>query len=314
MSGEFRGGSAHSHGGGHNHAHGASVSSQRFALWFSVGANSILLAVQVVVGLAIGSLALLADSLHNASDVVALVIALVGQALAARPATARRTYGLARAEILAALVNGTVLIALTGWVVVEAIRRFSEPATLDAGPLALIGVIGLAVNGGSAWMLSRTGGDNLNIRAAFWHLVADALGSFGVVVAAAGVYFFDAGWVDPAVSILISLLVLTGVWRLLRDTVGVLLESTPAGLDVDEVTLALADIDGVRSAHHVHIWSVDSQTIALTAHLDLVDGVDLHDAQTVASNAKAMLVERFDINHSTLEPECHGCETPEHHT
>jgi cobalt-zinc-cadmium efflux system protein len=303
--------SSHAHGAGHSHA---PVSGQRFALWFSVGANSVLLAVQVVVGLLIGSLALLADSLHNASDVVALVIALIGQALAARPPTSRRTYGLARAEILAALLNGTVLIALTGWVVVEAVRRFSEPVSLDAAPLAVIGVIGLAVNGGSAWMLSRAGGTNLNMRAAFWHLVADALGSFGVVIAAAGVYFFDAGWVDPAVSILISVLVLVGVWRLLRDTVGVLLESTPAGLDVDEVGIALAEVDGISSAHHVHIWSVDSQTVAMTAHLDLVDGGSLHGAQQVLANAKAMLAERFDIDHATLEPECHTCDTPEHRT
>ena len=115
-------------------------------------------------------------------------------------------------------------------------------------------------------------------------------------------------------SILISVLVLSGVWRLLRDTVGVLLESTPAGLDVDEVSTALADVDGVRSAHHVHIWSVDSQTVALTAHLDLVDGVALHEAQHVASNAKSLLAERFGIDHATLEPECHDCETPEHQT
>lgn len=304
----------HTHGSSHGHVHGSGTSGQRFALWFSIGANSLLLAVQVVVGLLIGSLALLADSLHNASDVVALVIALIGQTIAARPPTPRRTYGLARAEILAALLNGTVLIALTSWVIVEAVRRFSEPVSLDAAPLAVIGVIGLAVNGGSAWMLSRTGGENLNIRAAFWHLVADALGSFGVVVAAAGVYFFDAGWVDPAVSILISLLVLAGVFRLLRDTVGVLLESTPAGLDVDEVAAALADLDGVRSAHHLHIWSVDSQTVALTAHLELVDSVALHDAQQVTSAARTMLAERFGIDHVTLEPECHDCDTPEHLT
>lgn len=296
---------------GQSHSHGAQTSQQRLALWFSVAANSVLLAAQVVVGLAIGSLALLADSLHNASDVVALVIALIGQALAARPPSARRSYGLARAEILAALVNATVLMALTVWVVLEALRRFSEPADLDAAPLAVIGVIGLLVNGGSAWLLNRSGGDNLNIRAAFWHLAADALGSFGVLVAAAGVYFFDATWLDPAVSILISILVLTGVWRLLADTVDVLLESTPSGIDADEVTAALESVDGVRGSHHLHIWAVDSQTTALTAHLE-IDGTDLHAAQERIQTARAMLAERFGIDHVTLEPECHECDTPAH--
>lgn len=300
-------------GHNHSHTHGrAEAGRQRRALWVSVAANSVLLAAQVVVGLVIGSLALLADSLHNASDVVALVIALIGQALAARPPTSKRTYGLARAEILAALINGAVLMALTAWVVFEAVQRFSEAPELDAGPLAAIGVVGLAVNGGSAWLLSRTGGDNLNIRAAFWHLVADALGSFGVVVAAAGVYFFDAAWVDPAVSIGISVLVLIGVWRLLRDTVGVLLESTPAGIDLDDVTAALSSQPGVAAAHHVHIWAVDSTTTALTAHLSMDASVDLRTAQEVTAASRVMLAEQFGIDHVTLEPECHDCDAPTH--
>jgi len=156
-------GAGHNHSGaGHSHVpRGEQLVRQRRALWISVGANSVLLAVQVAVGLVIGSLALLADSLHNASDVVALVVALIGQALAARPPTARRSYGLARAEVLAALLNGTVLVALTIWVVVEAVGRFSDPPELSAGPLALVGLVGLLVNGASAWLLSRSAGDNL---------------------------------------------------------------------------------------------------------------------------------------------------------
>ena len=219
----------------HDHGHHHPAPSQRRALAISIGANTTLLVAQVVVALAIGSLALLADSIHNASDVVALVIALIGQSLALRPASARRTYGLARAEILAALVNGAVLLALTGWVVVEAIGRFDDPAELKAAPLAAIGLLGLAVNGASAWYLARSGGGSLNMRAAFWHLTSDALGSFGVIVAAGAVAFFQAAWVDPAVSILISLLILVGVWRLLKDTIDVLLETVPGGIDPDEV-------------------------------------------------------------------------------
>lgn len=300
--------SGHAHGGHSHDTRGA----QRNALIVSIGANSLLLVVQVAVGLVIGSLALLADSLHNASDVVALIVALVGQGLASRPATARQSYGLARAEILAALINSAVLLALTGWVVVEAIGRFSDPQSLDAGPLALIGAIGLAVNGASAWYLNRSGGDNLNIRAAFWHLMADALGSLGVIIAAGAVYFFDAAWADPAASIVISLLILVGVWRLIKDTVLVLLEATPAGIDPDEVAAALSAMDDVQSVHHLHIWAIDSQSTALTAHLELDDGTDLHRAQQVADAARTLLHNRFDIAHATLEPECHECVAPEH--
>ena len=219
-------------------AHGPALSGQRFALWFSVGANSVLLAVQVVVGLVIGSLALLADSLHNASDVVALVIALVGQALAARPATCASNLRprTRRDPRRAGQRHGPDRADRMG-------RRRSDPSLLRTGVARrrrrsrVIGVIGLAGERRQRvdaqpgrWRQPEHPSCVLAPRS------PTPLGRFGVVVAAAGVYFFDAGWVDPAVSILISVLVLIGVWRLLRDTVGVLLESTPAGLDVDEVT------------------------------------------------------------------------------
>jgi cobalt-zinc-cadmium efflux system protein len=300
----------HSHAHGHGHGHGAG--SPRTALLFSITANGALLVVQVIVGLLIGSLALLADSLHNASDVVALVIALVGQGLAARPATSKRTYGLARAEIIAALINAAVLMALTGWVVVEAIGRFSDPQELEPGPLALIGVVGIVVNGGSAWYLARSGGSSLNLRAAYWHLVADALGSVGVLLAAIGVVLFDATWADPAASIVISVLIVVGVWRLLRDTVEVLLESTPPGIDPAAVAGDLAAQPGVEEVHHLHIWSLDSQTPALTAHLRIADGLDLHDAQQLADRSRALLHDRYGIDHVTLESECHDCPAPDH--
>ncbi len=305
----------HEHGdqGNHRHSHGHDLrGAQRNALIISIGANTAMLVAQVAVGLLIGSLALLADSLHNASDVVALIIALIGQGLAARPATARQSYGLARTEILAALLNSAVLLALTGWVVVEAIGRFSHPTEIDPGPLALIGVLGLAVNGASAWYLNRSGGENLNIRAAFWHLVSDALGSFGVVVAAGAVWLFDATWADPAISILISVLIGVGVVRLLKDTVLVLLEATPSAIDPVQVEDALNGLDEVQSVHHLHIWAIDSQSTALTAHLELQDGMDLHRAQEIADSARAVLSSRFGISHATLEPECHRCAAPDH--
>jgi cobalt-zinc-cadmium efflux system protein len=291
------------------HAHRAA---SRGALVFAIAANTVLLAAQVVVGLAIGSLALLSDSLHNASDVVALVIALAGQHLAARPATPRRSYGLARTEVLAALLNGTVLLALTAWVVVEAVERLGDAPTLDPLPLAIIGALGLVVNGGSAWYLDRAGDRSLNVRAAFWHLAADALGSLGVLVAAGAIAWFDAAWADPVASILISLLVLAGVWHLLRDTVALLLESTPSGIDPNEVAEVLAAVDGVQSAHHLHIWGIDSQHAALTAHLELEPGTDLHRAQEVADECRELLATRFRIGHATFEPECHDCTDPDH--
>jgi cobalt-zinc-cadmium efflux system protein len=263
----------------------------------------VLLAVQVVVGLSIGSLSLLADSLHNASDVVALVVALVGQVLAARPATDTRTYGYARTEVLAALLNGAVLLAVTGWVVVEAIGRFGDPPEVASTPLLVVGLVGMAVNGGSALLVARSG-SSLNLRAAFWHLAGDALGSLGVVVAALAIAAFDAYWADPAASLVISVLVVAAVVGVLRDAIGVLLESVPRGIDTAEVTTALAALDGVTGVHHLHVWALDSETSALTAHLQMEHGTDLHRAQDRSNEAAALLRARFGIGHATLQVEC----------
>ena len=279
----------------------------RTAIVVAVVANSVLLVVQVVVGLSLGSLSLLADSLHNASDVVALLVALAGSALAVRPATARRTYGLARAEVLAALLNGSVLLALTAWVVVEAVSRLGHPSHVDPLPLGLVGLLGLVVNAGSAWYLARRGGSSLNVRAAFWHLAADALGSLGVVVAAVVIWATGAEWADPVASLLISVLVVVGVVQLLRETVGVLLEQVPPGIDPDVVVASLAAVDLVESVHHLHVWAIDSEHTALTAHLVLADGTDLHGAQTAADAAREVLYQQYGIDHATFEPECHDC-------
>lgn len=296
----------------HDHHTGHRPDRTRRALLAAIIANGLLLGAQVAVGLATGSLAVLADSLHNASDVVALIVALAAAVLATRPARGRNTYGLARAEVLGALLNGAVLLALTGWVVVEAIGRFADPAPVDPAPLAVIGVIGLAVNGGSAWHLTRSGGDSLNVRAAFWHLLGDALGSLGVVVAAGAIAWSGSDWADPAVSLVISALVVVGVLRLLRDTVAVLLESAPPGIDPQAVSETLAAVDGVRSVHHLHVWAIDSTTNALTAHLELEPDTDLHAAQEIADVCRRLAATRFGIDHATFEPECHECDTPEH--
>jgi cobalt-zinc-cadmium efflux system protein len=300
-------GHAHAHGHGVGHRHGSASSAggptPRFALTASIGANGVLLVVQVVVGVAIGSLSLLADSLHNASDVVALVVALVGQVLAARPATDTRTYGYARTEVLAALLNGAVLLAVTGWVVVEAVGRFGDPPEVASTPLLVIGLVGIAVNGGSALLVARSG-SSLNLRAAFWHLAGDALGSLGVVVAALAIAAFGAYWADPAASLAISVLVVVAVVGVLRDAIAVLLESVPRGIDTAEVRTALEHLDGVTGVHHLHVWALDSETSALTAHLQMEHGTDLHRAQERSNEAAALLRTRFGIGHATLQVEC----------
>ena len=289
--------------GHHDHGH---APSRTWALVLSIVANAGMLAVQLVVGLVVGSLALLADSLHNASDVVALVLALIGQVLAARPPSKNRTYGFARAEVLAALFNSAALLAITAWVVVEAIGRLGDAPDLAAGPLLLVGVLGILVNGASAWLIARAG-SSLNMRAAFWHLAGDALGSLGVVVAAIGIALFGWEWGDPVAALLISALIVWGVIGVLRESVAVLLEAAPRGIDPDEVAAALEAMPGVTGVHHLHVWSLDSETPALTAHLQFAHETDLHVAQQLADAASAELHDRFGIAHTTFQTECGEC-------
>lgn len=303
----------------HDHAHaGSGVQepdthrARLRALRIALIANGAFFGVQLAAGIVFGSLALIADSAHMASDVVALAIAIVAQALATRPASTRNTYGMLRAEVIAAQANAAVLVLVSGWVVYEAVQRLSHPESVDGLGVLVVGVLGLLVNAGSAWVIARSAGRNLNLRGAFLHLASDAAGSVGVVVAGIVVLVTGADWIDPVVSILISILVLIAAWQLLRDATRVLLEGVPKGLDVAAVEHALVTADGVDAVHHLHVWSIGSETPALSAHVVLRGELTLHQAQTRGEQLKTQLARDFGIEHATLELECHACEDDEH--
>jgi cobalt-zinc-cadmium efflux system protein len=282
------------------------------ALQIALAANGAFFGIQLAAGIVFGSLALIADSAHMASDVVALGLALLAQNLITRPASSRNTYGMQRAEVLAAQANAAVLLLVSGWVVYEAIQRFSHPQSIDGLGVVIVGTLGLAVNAGSAWIISRSSGDSLNLRGAFLHLASDAAGSVGVIFAGLVIMATGAEWVDPLVSILISILVLIAAWQLLRDATRVLLEGAPKGLDVDKVEDALTTAAGVDAVHHLHVWSIGSETPALSAHVVLGGELTLHEAQARGDQLKAMLATEFGIEHATLELECHTCDDDDH--
>lgn len=280
---------------------------------FALCANASFLAVEVVGGFAFGSLALLADAAHMATDVVALAVAYAALRLTQRPPTDRHTFGFGRSEVLVAQGNGLLLFAGAIVVVVEAVRRFGDTHEVSASGVLIVGAIGLIVNVASAGALFRHAHGNMNMRAAFWHLFTDAIGSVGVIVAGAGVALFGADWLDPLVSILISVLVIGAAWALLRDAGRVLLESVPKGLDAASVRAALSSEPGVEAVHHLHLWTVGSEQAALSAHVVLGGPLSLHDAQLRAGELKRMLGSRFGIEHSTIEVECHACLDDEAH-
>jgi cobalt-zinc-cadmium efflux system protein len=239
--------------------------------------------------------------------VLALGLALGALALAQRPPTERHTFGFERAEVLAAQANGLLLLVGAVGIVVEAIRRIGTPEAIQGGAVLVIGVVGLLVNVGSAAVLARTAHGNLNVRAAFWHLATDALGSIAVVVAGLGALVFDAEWLDPVASLFIAALIVVTATRLLRETTRVLLDAAPPDIDVASVSAALGAATGVEAVHHLHVWTMGSERPALSAHVVLAGPLSLHDAQERASELKVMLAEQFGIQHTTLEVECHAC-------
>lgn len=292
----------------HHHADAeASPAARRRALTFALVANAALFVGQLVAALLFGSLALLADSAHLATDVVALTLAMVALRLGARPASARTTYGWERAEVLAALFNAVLLVAASGWIVWEAVHRFSSPERIDGPGVAIVGAIGLLVNVASAVAIARVRGQNLNLRGAFLHLASDALGSFGVVVAGVTVVVTDAQWIDPAISLAITALVLAATWSLVRDATSVLLEQAPRGVDVNAIEAALRSEPEVEAVHHIHVWSLGAESAALSAHVVLHGEPSLHDAQLVGNRLRTMVQDRFGTAHATIELECHDC-------
>ena len=267
----------------------------------------IIAVVEAIGGWLTGSLALLSDAGHMWTDVSALGLALLAAWWAGRPANRKRTYGYVRLEILSALVNGVMLLAITVFIVIEALERLKRPTPVLLGPMALVATIGL---GGNLLAMSFLhSGHSLNTRSAFLHVLGDALASVGVLVAA-GVMALT-GWhgVDPLISIGISAVVVVGGWRLLREAVDVLLETVPPHVDVDGVEKALAGIPSVIAVHDLHIWTVGSGMVALSAHL-VVDEPSACENDTILVAAKRALVERFGIDHSTLQIESQALAGP----
>ena len=297
----------HDHGAGHDHSHGAGAyrDADRKALKIAAVLTAGFMLVEVAGGLITGSLALLADAGHMLSDSFSLVLALFAVSLAARPATSRRTFGFKRAEILAALVNGLLLALVSIWVVVEAIRRLGDPVEVLAGGMLTVAIIGLGVNVLAAWVLYRSSGESLNVKAALRHVLADLAGSVGVIIAA--VVIMLTGWeaADPIISILISLLIVASAWSILRDSVDVLLEAVPRGLDAEKIGMAMASVPEVEQVHDLHVWEITSGFPSLSAHVLVGRDSDCHAAR---AEIEAVLHDEFEIDHVTLQVEHSGAD------
>ncbi|MEW9670278.1 cation diffusion facilitator family transporter [Ammoniphilus sp. 3BR4] len=302
----------HHHGHGHHHHHGHdhdyhhhhdhTREGNKKGLTIALLITTSIMLLEFFGGLLTNSLALLSDSGHMLSDASSLALSLFAIWFATRPASPNKTYGFYRFEILAALFNGVTLFIIAGFIVWEAYHRFLEPPVVASGMMMAIAAVGLLANLLSAWALMRKGDvkHNVNLRSAYLHVLGDALGSVGAILAGLVMYIFSWYLADPIISVIVSLLILRGAWGVIRHTVHILMEGTPITIDQEEVKQTLEKIDGVKDVHDLHIWTITSGLDSLSCHL-LID--DDKDSQVILQQAINKIEEKFKILHTTIQVE-----------
>ncbi len=299
-------GGGHHHGHGHGHGHGSGERQRnKRRLLLTLVLAAIYMVAEVIGGLLSNSLALLADAGHMLSDVAALGLSLAALWIAERPPTAQRTFGYYRMEILAALVNAATLGVVAILIVLEAIERLQAPQAVQGSMMIWIALGGLLMNLLGLWILHGGRSEDLNMQGAWLHVLSDALGSVGAIIAGLLVWAFAWNWADTLISVVIAVLIIHASWNLLREAVAVLMEQAPGGIDVDQVRDSMIASPGVLSVHSLHVWTITSGLHALAAHVT-VD--DLTHHQHLLKALRDMLHERFGIDHITIQIELEGFE------
>jgi len=292
---------------GHHHHHtAAELPSLSRKLFIATIATLVFVVVELAFGWWANSLALIGDALHNFTDTLALVLALLAVRLERKPATATKSYGYHRAGVLAAFINAGTLAAFTIFIFWEAVQRFRTPEAVNSKTMLIVAAAAFVLNATITWSLRHEGRDDLNIRSAVLHMLGDAVSSLGIVAAALLIAFTGTVVWDPAVSIVIGVLILWSSFGVLRETVNLLLEGTPSGIDPDEVTRSIAAIDGVLGVHHLHIWALAPSRPALSCHL-LVGDIPLKSTAELLAGVNELLEHEYGIEHTTIQFEFASC-------
>jgi len=284
----------------HHHHHHHDISGGK--LLFSVILNLVITLSQFIGGILSGSLALLSDALHNFSDVMSLIISYYAHRLSHRPQNLRQTFGFKRAEILAALFNASVLIAVSVYLIVESFDRFLHPEAINSQWVMALAALGIAVNGLSAWLLHSDADHNLNIRSAYLHLIGDLLTSFAVLFGGLMIYLYGWYWIDPLLSLLISLYLIRSSFSIVRSSTEMLMQFAPSQISIEAIEEKVARFDAIESIHHIHLWQLDDETVFLEAHLNFYEDLSLSTANEIAHDLTHSL-EKIGISHTTFQYE-----------
>lgn len=291
----------------HTHSHlepPSQTTSWRLGLSLSLTLAFVI--VEVIAGLLGNSLALLTDAAHNLTDVLALGLSWYAMRKALQPANAHKTFGYHRAGILAAMVNSATLALLSLGIFYEAWQRFIHPPEVNSGVLVGVGLAAFVINAATAWLIKEGSEHDLNMRSAFIHLMGDVLSTLGAVLAGVIIFFTRWNWLDPLVSVVIGLLILWNAWGILRETIHILLESTPADIDIKKMVGEMNAVPGVKGVHDLHVWSIDQQKRLLSAHV-VTDDVSISCGAAIQGELNELLTHRYGIAHATLQLECACC-------
>ncbi|ADR18089.1 cation diffusion facilitator family transporter [Calditerrivibrio nitroreducens] len=295
---------SHSHDHSHAHSHLEDISGKR--LFWVIVLNLAITTSEVVGGVISGSLSLISDALHNLSDAAAVVISYIAIQLGKKSSSLKHTFGLKRAEILAALLNSAVLVGVSIYLFYEAIKKFYHPEPIAGGVMLIIAIIGLCGNILSIFLLESGSRENLNIRSAYLHMLSDAISSVAVILGALGIIYFKIYWIDPMLTILIGVYVLKESFGILKNSVHILMEGVPINISLDEIKEKIESIEDVLNVHHIHLWQIGEKEVHIEMHVDLKDMM-LSKTEKIRKEIE-QLMQMYGINHVTVQFETDCCE------
>lgn len=287
-----------------DHPHDTSNLSGKKIFWVTL-LNATITIAEIIGGILSGSLALLSDAVHNLSDTVAIALSYIANKIAQKPKDAKRTYGYKRAEILSAFINSTVLLAISIVLIFEAYKRFNSPESINGTLMIAVAFIGLVSNLVSVYLLEKDSHENLNIKSSYLHLLGDTVSSVGVVAGGIAIKIWGMVWIDPLITILISLYILKETWQVVRKTVDILMQSS-APLNYEAIKNDIEAIDKVKNIHHVHSWMINEKTIYFEAHIDM-DDMQLSEVELIYDKIEHLLIDHHGISHVTLQAEVDKC-------